>query len=105
MSNSNPKNEISNIKTIISRLEDNVIYDDSFVWQELEDLQDQIGKLPKQDDKKIRELSSLVSNILDNKGSSWSKSKLNKRIEALEAKTTTKVKPKTLSEVKKKKKK
>jgi hypothetical protein len=69
-------------------------------------LQDQIEKLPKQDNKKVKELSGLVSNILDNKGSSWSKSKLNKRIEALEAKAA-KATPKVVkpAEVKKKKKK
>ena len=86
------KNEISNIKTIISRLEDNVIYDDSFIWQELEDLRFQIENLPQQDNKQVKELSGLISNILANKGSSWNKSKLKERLEALEDKTKNKKK-------------
>ena len=90
------KNEISNIKTIISKLESNtgesLIYYDSFIWQELEDLRFQIENLPQQDDKKVKELSGLISNILANKGSSWNKSKLKVRLEALEDKTKNKKK-------------
>ena len=90
------KNEISNIKTIISKLESNtgesVIYDDSFIYQELEDLRFQIENLPQQDNKQVKELSGLISNILANKGSSWNKSKLKVRLEALEDKTKNKKK-------------
>ena len=90
------QNEISNIKAIISKLESNtgesLIYDDSFIWQELEDLRFQIENLPQQDNKQVKELSSLISNILDNKGSSWNKSKLKERLEALEDKTKNKKK-------------
>ena len=90
------KNEISNIKAIISKLEANtgesLIYDDSFIWQELEDLRFQIENLPQQDNKQVKELSGLISNILANKGSSWNKSKLKERLEALEDKTKNKKK-------------
>ena len=90
------KNEISNKKAIISKLEANtgesLIYDDSFIWQELEDLRFQIEDLPQQDNKQVKELSSLISNILANKGSSWNKSKLKVRLEALEDKTQNKKK-------------
>ena len=90
------KNEISNIKTIISKLESNtgesLIYDDSFIYQELEDLRFQIENLPQQDNKQVKELSGLISNILANKGSSWNKSKLKERLEALEDKTKNKKK-------------
>ena len=90
------KNEISNIKAIISKLESNtgesLIYDDSFIYQELEDLRFQIENLPQQDNKQVKELSSLISNILANKGSTWNKSKLKARLEALEDKTKNKKK-------------
>ena len=90
------QNEISNIKAIISKLESNtgesLIYDDSFIWQELEDLRFQIENLPQQDNKQVKELSGLISNILANKGSSWNKSKLKERLEALEDKTKNKKK-------------
>ena len=90
------QNELSNIKTIISKLESNtgesIIYDDSFIYQELEDLRFQIENLPQQDNKQVKELSSLISNILANKGSSWNKSKLKERLEALEDKTKNKKK-------------
>ena len=88
------QNEISNIKAIISKLESNtgesVIYDDSFIYQELEDLRFQIENLEPQDNKQVKELSSLISNILANKGSSWNKSKLKERLETLEDKTKNK---------------
>ena len=88
------QNEISNIKAIISKLESNtgesVIYDDSFIYQELEDLRFQIENLEPQDNKQVKELSSLISNILDNKGSSLNKSKLKERLETLEDKTKNK---------------
>jgi hypothetical protein len=90
------KNEISNIKAIISKLESNtgesLIYDDSFIYQELEDLRFQIENLEPQDNKQVKELSGLISNILANKGSSWNKSKLKERLEALEDKTKNKKK-------------
>ena len=90
------KNEISNIKTIISKLESNtgesLIYDDSFIWQEREDLRFQIENLEPQDNKQVKELSSLISNILANKGSTWNKSKLKERLETLEDKTKNKKK-------------